>query len=504
MCRLIEPTEIWVETGEATPIPVIDAAADSNRVIQKATSAGKALVVRQVLVYGSNIGGSVLLARLLPADQYGYYGIVLFVIAFLGIFGGTGFAGNLIRMHEEPAASDFQVMFTGQQAMVLTIFASAWFAAPRLAAMYHMAALGVWFFRMLGSSLVLTSFMVMPQIKMERELAFDRLALVEVCQAVAFNVSALLFALKGWGALSFSGALVVRSATGAALAHLMMPWKMHLRWDSIILRKHLHYGVALQAGQFVGMLKDSISPLFVGMLLGAADVGYVTWASALAAYSVWVLMPMQRLYLPLFARLQHDPPQIRRVVESVLWSVNALAAPLTMVTLALSHPITALIFGPRWLPALPLFYLFCFGNVFIPCSTPMLGVLNALGDSRKTLYMSLIWMGTTWALGVPLTLWLGIMGFGIAMIGVQLTNLVLYWMVWRIIGVTPWNAYLPSWPVSIAVAGLLVLSQMILPVRHIAELLVYSATGLGIYALVLWFVFPGKTRKMLRKIEVQE
>jgi O-antigen/teichoic acid export membrane protein len=175
-----------------------------------------------------------------------------------------------------------------------------------------------------------------------------------------------------------------------------------------------------------------------------------------------------------------------------------------MVTLALSHPITALIFGARWLPALPLFYLFCFGNLFVPCSTPMLGVLNALGESRKTLHISLIWMGTTWALGVPLTLWLGIMGFGIAMIGVQLTNLVLYWMVWKITGVTPWSAYLPSWPVSIAVASLLVLSQMIFPARHIAELLVYGATGLGIYSLVLWFVFPGRTRKMLRKIEVQQ
>ena len=112
-------------------------------------------------------------------------------------------------------------------------------------------------------------------------------------------------------------------------------------------------------------------------------------------------MPMQRLYLPLFARLQHDPPKLKQVLEYVLWLANTIAAPLTLITLALAHPITRIIFGARWNQALPLYYLFCVGNLFVPCSTPMLGALNALGESRKTLYMGVIWMAATWGFGVP-------------------------------------------------------------------------------------------------------
>ncbi len=500
---MIDQDQILIEVTEPAPTPIIDAAADSNRVIRKATRAGKALILRQVFVYGSNIGGSVVLARLLSPDQYGFYGIVLFAIAFLGIFGGTGFAGNLIRTHDEPSAQDFEVMFTAQQLMVMFLFVGIWFASPQLAHTYHMTRNGIWFFRMLGASLVLTSFMVMPQIKMERELAFDSLALVEVCQAIGFNVSAILFALKGWGALSFSVALMVRSATGAILAHFSAPWKIGFQWDLPVLKKHLQYGVALQAGQFVSMLKDSISPLFVGMVLGAADVGYVTWASSLAAYSVWILMPMQRLYLPLFARLQHDPPKLKQVLEYVLWLANTIAAPLTLITLALAHPITRIIFGARWNQALPLYYLFCVGNLFVPCSTPMLGALNALGESRKTLYMGVIWMAATWGFGVPLTWWLGLNGFGIAMIGVGLTNLVLYWMVWRLTRVVPWAAYLPSWPVSVLIAAALILIQIAMPARNLPTLVGYGVAGFIIYALVLWFCFPDKTRRILRMREEQ-
>jgi O-antigen/teichoic acid export membrane protein len=492
---LIERADLLMNTSEPVPMPALDASANFNQVIRKATRAGRALILRQVLVYGFNVGGSVILARLLPAEQYGYYGIVLFLIAFLAIFGGTGFAGNLIRMNEKPTSTDFEVTFTAQQAMVFVIFAAVWFVSPRLGVAYRMGPPGALFFRMSGCALVITSLMVMPQIKMERELAFDRLAMVEVCQAIGFNLSAILFAVRGWGALSFSAALLVRSCIGAVLVNICAPWKFAFRWDRGVMDRHLRYGVALQSGQVIGIiLRDSISPLLVGMLLGAADVGYVTWATSLAGYSMWVLMPLQRLYLPLFARLQNDPARLKKVVESVLWLVNAVAAPLALLTVALAGPITKLIFGSKWTAALPLYYLLCGGNMFASSVQPMLGVLNALGQSRKTLSLSVLWTSATWLLGAPLTWWLGLKGFGIALIGVQLINLVLYRTVQRLTGVSIWKAYLPSWPVSAGVAGALVLLQKARPVTHVADLAVYGLCGIAVYALVLWFGFPAKSR----------
>jgi O-antigen/teichoic acid export membrane protein len=475
----------------------LDQPIPSNTVLRRAALASTALAIRQALVYGANILGSVILARLLPPDQFGFYGIVLFAVAFLGIFGGTGFAANLIRTKNEPSTEDMRVVFTAQQLMVGVLFLALWVAAPSLSSLYRMPEYGRWFFRMIGGALVMTSFMVMPQIRMERELAFDRLAIVEVSQALAFNLSAVFLAWRGFGALSFSTALMIRAATGAILAHRKMPWKMGLMWHTPTLFRHLHFGIALQAAQFVAMLKDSISPLFVGMFLGAADVGYVTWASGLSAYALWILMPMQRLYLPFFARLQHDRAQLRRVVSFALWMANLVAAPLTTVTLALSRPITILIFGPKWLVALPLYYLFCVGTLFVPCSTPLLGVLNALGQSKKTLGISVMWMATTWLFGVPCIVLFGLNGFGVAMIGVQLTNLVLFWMVWRVLAVSPLVAYWPSWPLAAGVGLLLFLAQFALPIHSVLLLSCYAATGIIVYGAVLWFAYPQKIRTVV-------
>ncbi len=470
---------------------------DSNAVIRRAAQASTALVIRQVLVFGANTLGSVILARLLPPDQFGFYGIVLFAVAFLGIFGGTGFAANLIRTREEPSIYDMRVVFTAQQLMVGVLFLALWIAAPFLSSLYRMPEHGKWFFRMIGGALVMTSFMVMPQIRMERELAFDKLAIVEVCQALAFNLSAVSLAWKGFGALSFSAALMIRAATGALLAYRSMPWEMGLRWHTPTLLQHLHFGIALQTGQFVAMLKDSISPLFVGMFLGTADVGYVTWASSLAAYAVWILMPMQRIYMPFFARLQHDSAQLRRAVLFALWMANAVAAPLTLVTVALCRPITNLIFGQKWLVALPLFYLFSFGNLLIPCSSPLMGALNALGQAKKTLAMSVTWMAATWLLGVPCIILFGVNGFGIAMIGVWLTTLPLFWMVSRALSISPFSSYWPSWPLAGGVGLLLVLVQKVFPIHNIMALSSLAAVALLFYGSVLWFGCPRKMNAIL-------
>jgi O-antigen/teichoic acid export membrane protein len=276
-----------------------------------------------------------------------------------------------------------------------------------------------------------------------------------------------------------------------------MPWKMGLMWHPPTLFRHLHFGIALQAGQFVSMLKDSISPLFVGMFLGAADVGYVTWASSLSAYALWILMPMQRLYLPFFARLQHDREQLRRVLSFALWMSNVVAAPLTIVTLALSRPITVLIFGSKWLVALPLYFLFCMGNIFVPGGPPMAGALNALGQSRNTLKISVIQMAATWIFGVPCILRFGLLGFGIAMLGVQFTALLLYWMVWRVLAVSPFPACWPSWPLAGAVGLLLFLAQFALPIHTVLALSGYAAAGIGVYGGVLWFAYPQKIHTVI-------
>ncbi|WP_158531642.1 MULTISPECIES: oligosaccharide flippase family protein [unclassified Meiothermus] len=454
---------------------------------RQAVRSAAALVVRQVLVQGLNVVGGVLLARLLTPDEFGLYGIVTFFLAFLIAFGGTGLASSLIRQPSEPDELDYRSVYAVQQIFVVILAVALWAASPWIAQLYRLSPDSAWVFRLVAASLLMTSFMVIPQVRLERRLAFDRLALVEITQALVYNTTAVFLAWRGYGPLSFAIALLLRSTAGAILANWISPWKMGWSWDWSRARKHLGFGLFLQGGQVVSLIKDSITPVFVGLYLGAGSVGYINWAQMVANYSVMTLMVFQRLYMPLFARLQHDRVLLTRAVERVLFATNALTAPISILTLVLIEPITRIIFGEKWLAALPIFYLLSLANLVVATSTPLQGLLNALGRSKTTFLFTVIWALLTWFLGLPLIHWFGALGFALANVGVQLSNFGLFVVAQRLVAVKLWRAASLPWVLAILVGMGIYLLELLVNIQNLYALVGVFALGLGVYSgLVVW------------------
>jgi O-antigen/teichoic acid export membrane protein len=453
-----------------------------------------ALGIRQVLVQGLNILGGILLARLLSPAEFGLYAIVTFLMSFLVSFGGTGLAANLIRQLDEPGEADYGAVFTIQQALVLMLAVSMWFLAPMMAGLYHLPKDDVWLFRCVGLSLLFTSFMVVPQVRLERHLEFDKLALIEVGQAMVFNGTAVLLAWKGWGVMSFAVALLSRSLTGAVLANWVRPWRIVWLWDWPRAKSHLRFGICFQGAQVVSVIKDSITPVLVGLLLGPAQVGYINWAGMVATYPVLALMVLQRVYMPAFARMQADREQLSRFVEGVIWATNALTAPLAILTLVLINQLTRLIFGEKWLAALPLFYLLWAGNLFVPTATPLIGLLNALGNSRTALGFAVVWMLGTWVMGVPLILAYGTVGFALANLAVQFTNFLLYRVAQQQVHFKAIRVIWPVWAAGLGMGMILWIMQEFWPVTKLSILAMYCLVGIAVYFIGLSLLCPSRVR----------
>lgn len=391
-------------------------------VMQKALHGIVALGARQMVAQALNILGAIFLARLLTPGQFGVYAIIVFLRTFLLAFGDAGLGASLIREPQEPEERDYQAIFTFQQLLVLVVFVAFWIASPLAARMYHLRHEDVWVFRLVALSILASSFQVIPAIRMERHLAFRRLAAVEIVMAVVFNGVAVGLAWKGWGETSFALALLTRSLLGAVLAHLVYPWRIRWAWQWGRIKARLSFGLPYQGTAFTALLKESIGPIYIGLLLGAAQMGYVNWANMVAMYPLLVLTIFQRVYMPAFSRVQDNPQALSKFVEWVVQACNGVIAPFAIFTLVFSGPITRLIFGSKWLGALPLFYCFWVANLFVPTSTPLIPLLNALGRSDTNFLFALVWMGGTWALGAPFVWLWGTIGYGIAVIGVLLTN----------------------------------------------------------------------------------
>jgi O-antigen/teichoic acid export membrane protein len=454
-----------------------------------------ALGVRQVLTVGMSSLGGILLARLLSPLEFGLYAIVTFLLNFLVTFGDVGLAASLVRQAHEPLEEDYQAVFTVQQILVLSVVILFWLAAPWVATGYHLPSHDRWVFRLVALSLLCTSFQVIPSARLERQLSFEKLAIVEVAMSFVFYATAVILAWKGIGTFSFAIAMFARSLTGALLVNMVSPWPMRWRWDWERARAHLKFGVPYQGIGVISFLTSSITPIFIGLLLGATSVGYINWAQMVAGYAVLALMVLQRVYLPAFARLQLHAESLTRFVEQIIRATNALAAPVAILTLISIEPLAKLVFGEKWLPALPLFYLLWGTNLFVPTATPLLALLNALGHSRTAFKFSLMVMLGTWALGAPFILAFGTIGFAIASLCVNTSNLVLCRIAQSHLSFRVLPMIVPSWCIATAMGLATYFAMRLRPPTGLLGLGSYMALGLAVYAVTMLGLYRSDVRK---------
>jgi len=455
--------------------------ASPSAVARDAVRGGGLLGLRQILAQALNLAGYAALARLLGPAELGVLGIALFVFTFLGTCGGAGLQASLIRLPDEPSAADYRAVFTLQEVIMGTVALAAVLAAPWIAALYGRPPSEAWLFRCVGVTLLVTSFQAIPAAMLERRLDFGKVALVEVSQALAYNVIVVLLVWWGWGTASFGVAFLVRALVGAVLASVVSPWSARLHWDWPRAWSFLRIGLPLQGSTIVSQLKDSITPIFIGLAAGAATVGYVQWAQTVATGPLWASMVLSRVYLPTFARVQREPATLARFVEGAVRATHALVAPVAVLVLALIGPITVLVFGPQWLAATPIFGLLWLTNLVTPTTTAVLAFLAALGDTRTSLRFATIWLVATWLLGVPLILLAGGIGYGLANAGVLATNLALFRVAHARLRFRLLPATAPVWLWAAVVGAAVHAAAWARPVVNLGELAAYLAAGGALY-----------------------
>lgn len=412
-----------------TPVDATGAPAAPGLVAARAARGGVFLLLRQIVVTLVNIGGGVALAHLLVPGEYGVYAVVILLASFGSSVGDLGLGASLIRQEMEPTRKEIAQVFTAQVGLGTGLAVAIWCLAPTAASWYSSRYVTPGLLRWASPVVLLLALRTVPSCLLDRHLQFGRVAAVETLQVLLFNGLAIAGAAAGWGGSALPVALFCQTLVGSVLLWVLKPVRVGLTLDYEGMSERMRFGLFFQASSVVSYFKDAISPLLIGLLLGSAAVGLTEWAETYATYCLLAMMILQRVYLPMFARLHDSPESLRRGLEVVIRLGNVVVAPLAVLSVALAVPGVRLIFGAKWVPGLHLMYLLALANVFVPTVAPLMAVLNAKGRSGTTLVFSLVWMLLTWVVGAPLVAAIGLVGYGCANIVAVLSNIaIIIWV----------------------------------------------------------------------------
>ena len=450
-----------------------------------------ALLTRRGLTAVIGIGGSIVLARTLQPRDFGAFAVITMIFGILNSLGDGGLAATLVRQQHEPTRRELDVVFTAQQVMTAALCLAL--SVVVIALDGRVAASYIFLLLCVIGAILLTSPQIVAIAQLERRLSFPILGFIGVGESITFYGVAIVLAEFGVGVRSFGIALLAQAFTGTVMYMAASRYRPHLAWTGSDLRERYAFGIPFQGVELVSLSKDAFTPVLVGIVLGARDVGFITWANQVCAYALIALMALSKLSLPIFSRLREDPLRLATAVEKTILLANAVTVPMSIFVLVYAQPLVRLVYGSKWHPALPLLYIMWAANLVVPTAAPLMSLVTTLGQPGFALKMAIVWMLGTWLIGAPLILATGAKGFAIANLCVQASNFLLFRRAKALLPeLRITRAAAAPWVTAACVAPILIAVAVIGRPDSVLELASIGVLWVGLYAAVCAFVFRSR------------
>lgn len=458
------------------------------------------LVGRQAIAFFGSLLCGIFLARILSPSDFGAYAYMLFVQSLAKLLIDGGLTATLVRQPEEPTAQQWRSVFS-LQLLLAAVLAVAVLVGTRLLvhtfdAVPHFTV---------ANALTAASLLVAPMLsicfaRLERALRFDRIGLLSLVQPLVFSVLAPILAAVGLGAIALGLGILVSTLVALAVALPVTGAPPALTLHLSGIRDRLRFSTAYVGSGLLSVVKDAVNPLLVGAVVGAAAVGYIRWSQQTAALAVYLVGATVPMLFAVFARVQHEPERLGRATSRAIFWANALTAPLAILLTVFIQPITADLYGEKWLAALPLYLLLALTNLISPTTTVLLALCNAIGRPTVPLIFISLWFGGTWLFTSLLVVPLGVLGYGVANALVGLFGIALIVVAKRIVPhrilrpmAVPWLAAAAACAPAFAVQA--VAGELPLPV--VAAL---GAASLALFAGAIRLVAPSEFDSVRRSL----
>ena len=307
----------------------------------------------QYLVIAINFACLLVLARLLTPAEYGVSllgGAILAIAEAIRELAGGAYLvrERELTLEKVRSTTTLSALVTVVVAAILTLAAGPlahFFVLPALTDYLGIAVLGY----LLGP-------FIHPQMALfSREMAFNRLAVINLLLALVAAGVSILLAFLGFSALSFAWAGVASALAGAILClvvgrdlSIYRPSLSH--WRGVV-----SFGAYSSATAVLGRISEALPVFIFGRFLSAEAVAIGQRTAVLSLFPERVVLAaVGPVALPEFSRQAREGKDLTAAYLAALSHVSVVQWPAMILLAALAEPIVLLVLGGQWLDVVPL------------------------------------------------------------------------------------------------------------------------------------------------------
>ena len=379
----------------------------AGQVRRKAASGVVFVGLRAFAIRGLNLISVLVLARLLVPEDFGVLAFGQTLIVFGSFVADAGIAAGLVRRAEAPSRNELRTLLGFQLLTAVVIVGVVAALAVPSGRAGQVAAI-------MAASVVLSTCRTPASLVLERRLDYRTIASVEVLEGIVFVTWSLTTVALGAGVWGVATAHLGRAAAGTALMVYRSPVRtLAPRVDVQLVRQLLRYGLVVQAGALVGLVRAQGINLTTAAVAGLPVLGLYSLADRVMQIPWLVFESILRVTFPAMARLVSAGQDVTTDLERGLRLLTVLAGPPLCLVGATSPVLVPVLFGARWEGATGALPLIALGLLIAgPVVAVGNGYLYAVGDARQVLTAAVVHTAVWFLVAVPLLPSLGATAVG--------------------------------------------------------------------------------------------
>jgi PST family polysaccharide transporter len=369
--------------------PVVSSTTAHSDLKAKTLRGGLAKLVAQFGGFALRVGSLVVLARLLDPHDFGLVGMVTVVTGVFSLFRDAGLGMVTVQsptITREQISTLFWInLFVGFILAVLTVA-----CAPIIASFYGEPRLFL-ITVVLATGFLFNSAGVQHLAVLQRHMRFGWLAVIDIVSLVASVFTGLAMAWLGAGYWALVGMAVVLPGVSTLGAWAVDPWlpgKPRVDRQSWSM---IRFGGSVTLNVLIVYIAYNTDKLLLGRFWGADALGVYGRAYQL------VSIPNENLHsavsgvaVSALSRIQDDAVRFKNYFLRGYSLFLAVSVPITLGCTLFADDIIAVVLGPRWSEAVPIFRFLAPTITAFALINPLSWLLFSTGRIQRSVNMAFV------------------------------------------------------------------------------------------------------------------
>lgn len=324
----------------------------------------------------------IVLANVLPKEDFGIVGAILIFQAFGILFVDSGFGAALLQK-KIPTERDYSTVFWFNLIVSVVVYIILYLCAPLIAAIFHNNAQLVPLSRVMFLSFILNALGIVQTNRLMKAMNVKQIALANLTGLILSGAVGIYLALAGAGAWSLVWQTIVLAGCKTVWLWITGHWLPLAVFSRSSLRSIYRVGAGVFSTSFLNTVFLNIYSFIIGTYGSLTALGVYTQADKWSKMgSASLSQIITATFVPLLSKFQDEADKFREMMRRVSSLTSFMTIPfmagLAVIATALFHTL----FGEKWDEAIPLFQILMLRGILVVYISLCTNFILSLGYAK--------------------------------------------------------------------------------------------------------------------------